>query len=89
MRVITAYSHNGGTGKTTSLLLLATAIDAAGKSAFFVNCDPHQSFKAYQTHGQQAGPEFWSDKFTVRFLHSEATRLLDLGSGPIDLAAAA
>lgn len=84
MRVITAYSHKGGTGKTTALLMLASAIDAAGKSAFLVDCDPHQSFKAYQTYSQQVGPEFWSDRFAVRFLHYEVTRLLDLEDALLD-----
>lgn len=84
MRVITAYSHKGGTGKTTALLMLASAIDAAGKSAFLVDCDPHQSFKAYQIYSQQAGPEIWSDKFAVSFLHYEATRLLDLEDALLD-----
>lgn len=84
MRVITAYSHKGGTGKTTALLMLASAIDATGKSALLVDCDPHQSLKAYQTYSQQTGPEFWSDKFEVRFLHYEATRLLDLEDALLD-----
>ena len=78
MRVITAYSHKGGTGKTTALLMLASAIDAAGKSAFLVDCDPHQSFKAYQTYSQQGVADLWSEAFEVAFRHYETTRLLDL-----------
>ena len=84
MRVVTAYSHKGGTGKTTSLMMLASAIDAANQSALLVDCDPHQSFKAYQTYSLQAGPDRWSHRFETRFLHYETTQLLTLEDHILD-----
>jgi cellulose biosynthesis protein BcsQ len=84
MRVVTAYSHKGGTGKTTSLMMLASAIDAANQSALLVDCDPHQSFKAYQTYSLQAGPDRWSSSFETRFLDYETTPLLTLEDHLLD-----
>ena len=78
MRVITAYSHKGGTGKTTALMMLATAIDARGMSALLVDCDPHQSFKAYREHSRTDAGSLWSERMDVRYLHYEATKLAHL-----------
>lgn len=84
MRVITAYSHKGGTGKTTALMMLASAIEAEGKSALLIDCDPHQSFKAYKVHSTQDGRDWWSDKLEVSFMHFEATRIDDLEQKLLD-----
>ena len=93
MRVVTAYSHKGGTGKTTSLMMLASAIDAANQSALLIDCDPHQSFKAYQTSSLQAGPDRWCSRFETRFLHYETTPLslksVDAAAGATPIAFAA
>lgn len=84
MRVVTAYSHKGGTGKTTSLMMLASAIDAANQSALLIDCDPHQSFKVYQSYSLQAGQDRWSPRFETRFLHYETTPLLTLEDHLLD-----
>lgn len=78
MKVITAYSHKGGTGKTTALMMLASAIEAKGKSAILIDCDPHQSFAAYKKHSHTENGNYWSDRLEVRFLHYEATTLAKL-----------
>ncbi len=69
MKIITAYSHKGGTGKTTALLLLASAIDARGSSCLLVDCDPHQSFKGYQ----QYAPHEWPSSMDVVYYNYETT----------------
>jgi chromosome partitioning protein len=84
MKVITAYSHKGGTGKTTALMMLASAIEARGQSALLVDCDPHQSFKAYQSYSAGADPAVWSDKLDVVFRHYEATSLTTLEETLLD-----
>jgi cellulose biosynthesis protein BcsQ len=84
MHVITAYSHKGGTGKTTALMLLASAIDARGQRALLVDCDPHQSFRAYQVYSQEEGRGLWSDHLEVRFLPYETTSLADLEGALLD-----
>lgn len=78
MRVITAYSHKGGTGKTTALLMLASAIESRGQSALLIDCDPHQAFAAYKARSVQDGRAFWSEKMDVRFMHYEATSIIAL-----------
>lgn len=78
MKVVTAYSHKGGTGKTTALMMLASAIDARRQSALLIDCDPHQSFKAYEVQSRRAEADLWSDRFNVKFMHYEATPLLHL-----------
>lgn len=84
MHVITAYSHKGGTGKTTALMLLASAIEARGQSVLLVDCDPHQSFRAYQVYSQEEGRGLWSDHLEVRFLPYETTSLADLEGALLD-----
>lgn len=84
MKVITAYSHKGGTGKTTALMMLASAIDAAGKSALLIDCDPHEAFKAYETYSRQGEMNRWSDRFEVRYMHYEATKLDALEDALLD-----
>ena len=74
MKVITAYSHKGGTGKTTALMMLASAIESVGKTALLIDCDPHQSFEAYKTHSADR----WAEGFDVEYMHYEATSLVDL-----------
>lgn len=78
MRVITAYSHKGGTGKTTALMMLASAIEAKGKSALLVDCDPHRAFAAYQTHSRTTDRDFWSDRLEVVYCDYELTIHADL-----------
>ncbi len=80
MKVITAYSHKGGTGKTTALMMLASAIQAKGQTAFLVDCDPHQSFAAYQAHSGDR----WADGFDVAYMHYEATSLVDLETALVE-----
>lgn len=84
MHVITAYSHKGGTGKTTALMLLASAIEARGQRALLVDCDPHQSFRAYQVYSQEEGRGLWSDHLEVRVLPYETTSLADLEGALLD-----
>ncbi|ABA81761.1 AAA family ATPase [Rhodobacter sphaeroides] len=84
MKVITAYSHKGGTGKTTALMMLASAIEARGQSALLVDCDPHQSFKAYETHSKSTSPAIWSDRMDVIYLHYEATKVAVLEQTLLD-----
>lgn len=78
MRVITAYSHKGGTGKTTALMMLASAIEASGKTALLVDCDPHRAFAAYQVHSRTADRDFWSPRLEVVFCHYELEIEADL-----------
>lgn len=84
MKVITAYSHKGGTGKTTALMMIASAIDHNKKTALLVDCDPHQSFKAYRDHSINTDPRLWSDKLEVRYMHYEATTPLKLEQALLD-----
>lgn len=69
MKIITAYSHKGGTGKTTALLLLASAIEAQGATCLLVDCDPHQSFKAFREYSQHV----WPDTIDVVYYNYETT----------------
>lgn len=48
MKVIAAYSHKGGTGKTTTMLMLANAIISTGKTALLVDCDPQANFARWK-----------------------------------------
>lgn len=73
MKIITAYSHKGGTGKTTTLMLLASAIQAKGKSALLVDCDPHESFAAYKRFSIREDADLWDDRFDVIYCNYEAT----------------
>ena len=65
-------------------MMLASAIDAANRSALLIDGDPHQSFKAYQTYSLQAGPDSWSPRVETRFLHYETTPLLTLEDQLLD-----
>jgi len=76
MRVITAYSHKGGTGKTTALLMLASAIESRGQSALLIDCDPHQAFAAYKVRSVQDGRAFWSEKMDVRYAQKLVTAVI-------------
>lgn len=78
MRVITAYSHKGGTGKTTALMMLASAIEASGKTALLIDCDPHRAFAAYQSHSRTPERDFWSSRLEVSYCHYELTIEADL-----------
>lgn len=80
MKIITAYSHKGGTGKTTALLLLASAIEAQGSTCLLVDCDPHQSFKAFQ----QYAPHDWPDSFEVVYYDYEKTDIDVIESALLD-----
>ena len=84
MHVITAYSHKGGTGKTTTLMLLASAIEARQQSALLIDCDPHQSFRAYEHYSTEAGRGLWSNRLETHFLPYESTRLDDLEDALLD-----
>lgn len=84
MHVITAYSHKGGTGKTTALMLLASAIEAREQRAFLIDCDPHQSFRAYEHYSVDVGRGLWSDRLVTRFLPYETTSLADLEGALLD-----
>jgi chromosome partitioning protein len=84
MKVITAYSHKGGTGKTTSLLMLASAIESMGATGLLIDCDPHQSFRAFKRHSVTEDANLWSDRMEVKFLHYEATTQVALESELMD-----
>ncbi|NPD15055.1 ParA family protein [Xinfangfangia sp. D13-10-4-6] len=79
MKVIAAYSHKGGTGKSTALMLLASAIEARGQSALLVDCDPQRNFNMYRLQSEEIG--CWSERLEVRYLDFEATGIADLESG--------
>ncbi|MCL4069495.1 ParA family protein [Pseudomonas sp. GX19020] len=78
MIVIAAYSHKGGTGKSTALMALASAIDARGQSALLIDCDPQRNFNMYRVQGEEIG--CWSERMEVRYLDFEATGVADLES---------
>jgi cellulose biosynthesis protein BcsQ len=78
MKVLTAYSHKGGTGKTTTLLMLTSAIEAKGRSALLIDCDPHQSFGAFKAHSVTEDADLWSERFDLLYLPYEATTLRHL-----------
>lgn len=75
MKVLTAYSHKGGTGKTTTLLMLANAIAAKGRRALLIDCDPHQSFAAFRSHSMTGNRGLWYDGFDIEYLNYEKTSL--------------
>lgn len=76
MIVISAYSHKGGTGKSTALMALASAIEARGQSALLVDCDPQRNFNMYRVQAEEIG--CWSDRMEVRYLDFEATGVAHL-----------
>lgn len=78
MKVIAAYSHKGGTGKTTALMMLANAIADRGQSALLVDCDPQQNFAMYRANSLADGQSYWSDLMDVKYLDFEATSVLRL-----------
>lgn len=80
MDIITAYSHKGGAGKTTTLMMLASAIDQAGKTALLIDCDKHQSFGMFR----RLSDDRWSDKFDVTSLYFQTTPVLDLEDALVD-----
>lgn len=82
MKVIAAYSHKGGTGKSTALMMLASAIEARGQRALLVDCDPQRSFNMYRLQGEEIG--CWSGRMTVAYFDYEATGVLVLESALMD-----
>lgn len=84
MKLVTAYSHKGGTGKTTALMMLASAIDAEGKSALLIDSDPHQSFAAYRAHALESDANAWSDRFDIVYLPYDKIDPLDMEGRLLD-----
>ncbi|TKA94147.1 ParA family protein [Cereibacter changlensis] len=84
MNVIAAYSHKGGTGKTTTLMMLANAIEAKGQRALLVDCDPQQNFAMYRDNSRTSDFDYWSDNMNVVYLDFEATTIVALESALID-----
>lgn len=80
MKVIAAYSHKGGTGKTTTLMMLANAIVARGEKALLVDCDPQQNFAMYRDNSRNDDFDYWSDNLDVEYLDFEATTVVALES---------
>lgn len=78
MKVIAAYSHKGGTGKTTTLMMLANAIVARGEKALLVDCDPQQNFAMYRGNSKTEDFDYWSDDLDVEYLDFEATTVVAL-----------
>ncbi len=76
MKVIAAYSHKGGTGKSTALMALASAIEARGQSALLVDCDPQRNFNMYRLQSEEV--DCWSERMEVRYLDFEATGVAHL-----------
>ena len=76
MKVIAAYSHKGGTGKSTALMALASAIEARGQSALMVDCDPQRNFNMYRLQSEEI--DCWSERMEVRYLDFEATGVAHL-----------
>lgn len=76
MRIYAAYSHKGGTGKTTSLVLLANAIAARGHSALLLDSDPQQNFRMWRNYGRQM--EVWDENLTVEYRDYETTPVMAL-----------
>uniref|UniRef100_UPI0031011ADC ParA family protein n=1 Tax=Neorhizobium sp. EC2-8 TaxID=3129230 RepID=UPI0031011ADC len=72
MFTITFANPKGGSGKTTSAMLLAEQIQAAGATVAILDCDPNQNivqWAAQRTERGRAVP------FTVRPVPTEATFL--------------
>ncbi|WP_140849365.1 ParA family protein [Paracoccus sp. FO-3] len=82
MKVIAAYSHKGGTGKSTALMLLASAIEARGQSALLVDCDPQRNFNMYRVQGEEIG--CWTERMEVVYFDYEATGVAVLESALMD-----
>lgn len=78
MKVITAYTHKGGTGKTTTLFMLANAIASQGATALLLDCDSHQSFSALQAYSIRGGVNWWYDGFEIRYMDFQATPVIAL-----------
>lgn len=62
MKVIAAYSHKGGAGKTTALMMLAQAIIAKGQNVLLVDCDPQINFQRWK---EECDPNHWPEKSQV------------------------
>lgn len=84
MKVITAYTHKGGTGKTTILFMIANAIAARNQSALLIDCDDHRSFEEYKILSRREGVDWWSSQFDVRYMNFEATPVLQLEEALIE-----
>lgn len=82
MRIYAAYSHKGGTGKTTALVLLANAIAARGHTALLLDADPQRNFRMWRNYGRQM--EIWDDKITVEYRDYETTPVIELEDFLVD-----
>lgn len=70
MKVLAAYSHKGGSGKTTALLMLAQAIMARGKNVLLVDCDPQVNFRRWK---EESDPAHWPIGSEVIYCNYELT----------------
>lgn len=78
MKVITAYTHKGGTGKTTILFMIANAIAARNETALLIDCDDHRSFEEYRNLSRRDGVDWWDEGLEVRYMNFESTPVLHL-----------
>lgn len=65
MRVFAAYSHKGGTGKTTSLLMLANAASALGKKCLLLDFDTQQNFAMWKRYADEISG--WDENLHIRY----------------------
>lgn len=78
MKVIAACSYKGGTGKSTTMMMLANAIAARSQSAFLVDCDMQEAFTSMQTLSERKDASDWYDGFTVGRHRFDVTSPLEL-----------
>ncbi|MDH2328315.1 ParA family protein [Cereibacter sp. SYSU M97828] len=82
MKVIAAYSHKGGTGKSTALMMLANAISADGKTALLIDSDPQQNFAMYKTYSSEI--DAWDENLEVAYYDFEGTKIANFEQALMD-----
>lgn len=73
MKIVTAFSHKGGTGKTTSLTMLANAAASEGMKTLLIDADVQQSFALWRALSEQGG--VWDDCFDLSYFDFQKTKI--------------
>lgn len=73
MKVVTAFSHKGGTGKTTSLAMIANAAATKQERVLLIDADVQQSFSLWKALSDQ--DDLWVPNFSVKYFNFQKTNI--------------